>query len=102
LQPRDLSRPLDTSDPHPLQERLYFQALQQAPDLASALASFDAFTDIEFNPKRSWNCQARSAARFVALERSSRRDQIRKFDDFVSLYSGQRSLLWLSAEMEPD
>lgn len=28
------------------------------------------FTDIEFNPKKSLNCQARSAAIFVSLERS--------------------------------
>ena len=29
--------------------------------------TYNAFTDIEFNPKRSLNCQARSAAIFVSL-----------------------------------
>ena len=29
------------------------------------LNEFDAFTDIEFNPKRSFNCQAKSCALFV-------------------------------------
>jgi len=33
------------------------------------LDAYDTFTDIEFNPKRSFNCQARSCALFVALAR---------------------------------
>ena len=35
--------------------------------LADELAEFAGFTDLEFNPKRSFNCQARSCALFVAL-----------------------------------
>jgi len=31
------------------------------------LARFEAFTDIEFNPDKSVNCQARSCALYVAL-----------------------------------
>lgn len=30
----------------------------------------DCFTDIEFNPKKSLNCQARSCALAVALKRA--------------------------------
>lgn len=48
---------------------LYLNALAQSPDLAGAVVPRDAFTDIEFNPERSVNCQARSAALFVALTR---------------------------------
>ncbi|AQT67988.1 hypothetical protein STSP2_01142 [Anaerohalosphaera lusitana] len=46
---------------------LYLQALKQNPDLSYQLLKFDAFTDIEFNPKKSFNCQARSCALFKSL-----------------------------------
>lgn len=48
---------------------LYLSALRQSPTLAEQLLMFDGFTDIEFNPERSFNCQAASAALFVALSR---------------------------------
>lgn len=48
---------------------LYINALVKHSELASALLSFSAFTDIEFNPERSLNCQARSAALFVSLSK---------------------------------
>ena len=40
-------------------------------DLDAKLGNFDAFTDIEFNPRRSVNCQARSCALYVALSRQN-------------------------------
>ena len=53
---------------------LYLRALQQieiADDgFLDKLAGFDGFTDIEFNPAKSINCQARSCALFVALSRA--------------------------------
>lgn len=48
---------------------LYLSALGQSPTLAEQLLEFDGFTDIEFNPERSLNCQAASAALFVVLTR---------------------------------
>lgn len=48
---------------------LYVSALKQNPELSKRLADFDGFTDIEFNPERSLNCQAASAALFVSLVR---------------------------------
>nr|WP_197684215.1 hypothetical protein [Vaginimicrobium propionicum] len=33
------------------------------------VVQFDAFTDIEYNPKKSVNCQARSVAKVVGLWR---------------------------------
>jgi hypothetical protein len=48
---------------------LYLSALRQSPLLGEQLLAFDGFTDIEFNPARSLNCQAASAALFVALSR---------------------------------
>jgi hypothetical protein len=52
---------------------LYLTALKQSPSIAEQLLEFDGFTDIEFNPKRSLNCQAAAAALFVAL---TKRDEI--------------------------
>ena len=46
---------------------LYLSALNNAPELSDQLIKFDGFSDIEFNPKRSLNCQAASAALFIAL-----------------------------------
>ncbi len=46
---------------------LYMIALSRDEELSSAIMEYDAFTDIEFNPKKSLNCQARSAAIFVSL-----------------------------------
>ena len=46
---------------------LYLKALVANPELAAAVETFDAFTDIEFNPERSLNCQARSAALYRSL-----------------------------------
>lgn len=46
---------------------LYMSALCQNPELADGLLEYEAFTDIEFNPQKSINCQARSAALYVSL-----------------------------------
>ena len=37
--------------------------------LSKQIIEYDAFTDIEFNPTRSINCQAQAAAIFVSLYR---------------------------------
>jgi hypothetical protein len=46
---------------------LYVSFLTKWREWATKLSRYAAFTDIEFNPKRSLNCQARSIALFVAL-----------------------------------
>lgn len=46
---------------------LYVKSLYQHPELAAELGGYAAFSDIEFNPKKSINCQARSVALFVSL-----------------------------------
>lgn len=53
---------------------LYINALNQNQRLAEELIFFEGFTDIEFNPKRSINCQAHSAALYVALSKSGQID----------------------------
>lgn len=48
---------------------LYIQALLENPYFADQLLQYDAFTDIEFNPQKSINCQAHAAALYVALKK---------------------------------
>lgn len=48
---------------------LYISALSKHPDYLEKILSYSAFTDIEFNPEKSINCQAYSAALFVSLYR---------------------------------
>lgn len=48
---------------------LYINALKKQSDAIEQLLEFSAFTDIEFNPERSINCQAYSVALFISLRR---------------------------------
>lgn len=68
---------------------LYIQALMEQPELAEGLLAYDAFTDIEFNPNKSKNCQANAAALYVSLARQGLLEQCREFDSFVGLVSGK-------------
>jgi hypothetical protein len=54
---------------------IYLQALKANPGLASQIASYEAFTDIEFNPEKSLNCQARSAALYLSLSQAGLLDE---------------------------
>ena len=47
---------------------LYINALRKSPDLVQKMSEYEAFSDIEFNPERSLNCQAYSAALLIALK----------------------------------
>nr|MBC8551978.1 hypothetical protein [Candidatus Brocadiales bacterium] len=47
---------------------LYLNSLKNGNNLLHSLQEYDGFSDIEFNPKKSINCQARSCALAVALE----------------------------------
>ena len=49
---------------------LYASALCRDDKLVEQVMMFDAFTDIEHNPERSINCQARSVAKVVGLARA--------------------------------
>lgn len=50
---------------------LYINALKFNSELAEKILKFDAFTDIEFNPKKSFNCQAKAAAIFIGLNQAN-------------------------------
>lgn len=65
---------------------IYCNALLENPDLAEIVLSYDAFTDIEFNPQKSLNCQARAAALFVSLSRAGLVNEIKNFESFIKLF----------------
>lgn len=66
---------------------LYCQALGKFDKwVVEKLSKIDAFTDIEFNPERQVNCQARSCAIIVALaERGILARACADFDTFVEI-----------------
>lgn len=65
---------------------LYINALMKRPDLMSELVIFDGFTDIEFNPEKSVNCQAYSVALCISLnERGLLDDRLRFRSGFLGV-----------------
>lgn len=64
---------------------LYVNALVENPQLAEELIQYDGFTDIEFNPDKSMNCQAEAAALYVTLARKNLLERCRSFEDFLEL-----------------
>jgi hypothetical protein len=66
---------------------LYIKALYPHRDWLRRLSQCAGFTDIEFNPQRSLNCQARSCATFVALQQRG------LLDDAIESFSTFRNLL---------
>ena len=57
---------------------LYIRALCSNPELAKEIIEYDSFTDIEFNPKRSINCQAIAAATYIGLLKAGKLKQAMK------------------------
>ncbi|EKS36949.1 DarT1-associated NADAR antitoxin family protein [Afipia broomeae] len=69
---------------------LYFKALYPHRDWLRRLQQCAGFTDIEFNPARSLNCQARSCAAFISLQKRE------LLDDAMSSFQKFRSLMQAS------
>lgn len=62
---------------------IYVNALHQHGKVKNEIKEYEGFTDIEFNPKKSVNCQARGAALYVSLtERGLLRDVLRDKEVF--------------------
>jgi hypothetical protein len=70
---------------------LYMNAIYPHRDYLTRLYDYDGFTDIEFNPSRSLNCQARSCALFVALMASGQLDEAMSGKDSFLLVMRQRT-----------
>ena len=69
---------------------LYLNVLNLNGDLKNQVLEYDAFTDIEFNPKRSFSCQANAIALYVSLRRNNilkENDCIPKKNEFMHLVS---------------
>ncbi|EHW0655722.1 DarT1-associated NADAR antitoxin family protein [Vibrio parahaemolyticus] len=47
---------------------LYINALVKNEHLVSELSEYSSFTDIEFNPKKSINCQAHAVALYLSIQ----------------------------------
>jgi hypothetical protein len=67
---------------------LYISFLKNFRDWAPKLYAYGGFTDVEFNPHRSINCQARSCALFLSLMRRNLLDKaIESPQAFIALLS---------------
>ena len=65
---------------------LYISSLFPHREWIDKKISYQGFTDIEFNPAKSINCQARAFAEFIALsERGQLEQSVRDFDFFADL-----------------
>lgn len=65
---------------------LYINALIQNKELAEDVISYQAFSDIEFNPKKSINCQAHAVAIYVSLVKSKKLElALESPDNFIEL-----------------
>lgn len=62
---------------------IYCCAILKNKELGKELINYSIFTDIEFNHEKSLNCQARSAAIFVALNNLNKLDLIKNFNLFI-------------------
>lgn len=71
-------------------DHLYIRALLENEELINQISSYDIFTDIEFNPKKSFNCQARSVAIFVSLHKANLvKNYIDNMELFKTLYKNK-------------
>lgn len=72
---------------------IYINALFENKKLMNKVIEYDAFTDIEFNPDKSINCQAKAAALFVSLSRLNLLEKTKNFDEFLSLFNNHSTIL---------
>lgn len=67
---------------------LYIRALAEHADWIKKNVRYDAFTDIEFNPAKQVNCQARAFAEYLSLmSRSKLQEAADDFDTFAEMLS---------------
>lgn len=66
---------------------VYVNSLYRNKRLSKKILEYNAFTDIEFNQKKSINCQARSAAIFVSLSKLGKLGTVLKDkEEFKKIY----------------
>lgn len=80
----DIDYPLEPKDAFYLW--IYINALQSKKTLTEQLLAYDSFTDIEFNPNRSINCQAKAVAVYVGLVKGGKIEvALENFTKFVEV-----------------
>ncbi|MGB5235642.1 MAG: hypothetical protein WBN85_10785, partial [Candidatus Macondimonas sp.] len=63
------------------------------PSLSEQLLQYDGFSDIEFNPDNSINCQAASAALYKSLtERALIDVALSSPDEFIKIHEAQKKM----------
>lgn len=66
---------------------IYIKALMENKELSDKLLNYDCFTDVEFNHKKSINCQARSAAIFISLKKQNKLETLlNNLESFEKMY----------------
>lgn len=65
---------------------LYIRSLEEHSDWIGRNVKYDAFTDIEFNPSKQVNCQARAFAEYLSLlEKEKLKEAADDFDCFAEM-----------------
>lgn len=75
---------------------LYISALslESNRELANQVLMYDAFTDIEFNPAKSINCQAKAVALYVSLSRQGILDTVLKAtDEYINIITLNKTII---------
>lgn len=67
---------------------IYLNALNAHPEYHDELLHYDIFTDIEYNMKKMFTCQARSVAYFVSLQKKDLlKEALKDIDSFREIYT---------------
>lgn len=65
---------------------IYINALHLNKELAKQILEYDSFSDIEFNPQKSINCQAKAAAIYVGLSNAGKiKTALESRDNFLNV-----------------
>ena len=72
---------------------IYIQAIQENKEIGEEIENYNAFTDIEFNPNKSINCQARAAAMFVGIAKAGLLEKTQDFYEFCKLITEKSNIV---------
>lgn len=65
---------------------LYITALMENKELSEQVLKYNGFTDIEFNPAKAINCQAKAAAIYHSLANLGLLDKVKDYHEFIKLF----------------
>ena len=70
---------------------LYVNTLNINKELGDEVMKYNSFTDIEFNPQKSLNCQARAVAVYVSLRKQGLLEEaLKNKESFLEIVYGQK------------